>query len=181
MKRKVIQIDAETGEQLEDGYLAYVAPKRSNGFYEGWLAMSQQALLQLATAGFTGEQLRVLLALLAYLDFENYAVINQAEIGRQLGITKNAVNRSLRVLIEKGVIIKEQRVGVNVYRLNPEYGWKGDARRHIIALDEYRRKAATVKDRSVSPSPSPSSTDATVCGEGGDAPTTTDGSVSPSS
>lgn len=142
MKRKIVQVDAETGELLEGGYVAYVTPKRINAFVEGWLAMSQKALMALATSGLNGEDLRVLLALIATLEFDNFILINQAEIARQLGMTRPAVNRAIRRLLEEGVLIKGQRVGVNVsYRLNPEYGWKGDARRHIIALDEYRKRS----------------------------------------
>ena len=46
--RKLGQIDKDTGEILDDGFIAYVVPKRKNGFEGRWLAMSQDAMLWLS-------------------------------------------------------------------------------------------------------------------------------------
>ena len=40
MNKRLQQIDSETGEII-DGFVAYVVPKRKNGFGQGWLAMAQ--------------------------------------------------------------------------------------------------------------------------------------------
>ena len=42
MNKRLQQIDSETGEII-DGFVAYVVPKRKNGFGQGWLAMAQTA------------------------------------------------------------------------------------------------------------------------------------------
>ena len=40
MNRHMQQIDQQTGELVE-GFVAYVVPKRKNGFQKGWMAMAQ--------------------------------------------------------------------------------------------------------------------------------------------
>ena len=40
MNRHMQQIDHQTGEVVE-GFVAYVVPKRKNGFQKGWMAMAQ--------------------------------------------------------------------------------------------------------------------------------------------
>ena len=47
MNRHMQQIDSETGEVV-DGFVAYVVPKRKNGFQRGWMAMAQDAMMMLA-------------------------------------------------------------------------------------------------------------------------------------
>ena len=47
MNRHMQQIDQQTGEVVE-GFVAYVVPKRKNGFQKGWMAMAQEAMMMLA-------------------------------------------------------------------------------------------------------------------------------------
>ena len=47
MNRHMQQIDQQTGEVIE-GFVAYVVPKRKNGFQKGWMAMAQEAMMMLA-------------------------------------------------------------------------------------------------------------------------------------
>ena len=42
MNRHMQQIDQQTGEVVE-GFVAYVVPKRKNGFQKGWMAMAQES------------------------------------------------------------------------------------------------------------------------------------------
>ena len=75
-ERRLGQIDLSTGEVLEDGFVAYVAPRRRNGFGTGWMAMAQDAFDLLANANLEGKDFRVLMKLLARLDFQNLLVLN---------------------------------------------------------------------------------------------------------
>ena len=52
MNRHMQQIDHQTGEVVE-GFVAYVVPKRKNGFQKGWMAMAQ-AMMMLAQSNLTG-------------------------------------------------------------------------------------------------------------------------------
>ena len=45
MNRHMQQIDHQTGEVVE-GFVAYVVPKRKNGFQKGWMAMAQEAMMR---------------------------------------------------------------------------------------------------------------------------------------
>ena len=75
------QVDAETGELIEEGFVAYVAPRRQNGFGKRWFAMAHDAAAVLKQVKNL-EDFRVLMALLEQLDYENLITTNQAEIAR---------------------------------------------------------------------------------------------------
>ncbi len=144
MTRRLGQFDQITGEILEDGFVAYVAPKRRNGFsQQGWLAMGQNAALMFAQRRdeLGKEGFAVLMGALAKLDFENLLLLNQAELARELGMQRQNVQKGLKRLIAMGAILEGPRIGVSrAYRLNPEFGWKGSARGHVKALDSLRQQ-----------------------------------------
>ena len=55
MNRHMQQIDHQTGEVVE-GFVAYVVPKRKNGFQKGWMAMAQEAMMMLAQSNFNRQR-----------------------------------------------------------------------------------------------------------------------------
>ena len=55
MNRHMQQIDHQTGEVVE-GFVAYVVPKRKNGFQKGWMAMAQEAMMMLAQKQFNRQR-----------------------------------------------------------------------------------------------------------------------------
>ena len=139
MRRKWVgQVD-EAGKTLE-GYVAYLAPKRQNGFHGRWFAMAQEALKVLKT--FTHlDDFRVLVALLEQLDYENMIFASQADIGRDLSMSSAQVNRAIKRLVEVGAILRGPKRGINCsYKLNPNFGWKGSAKNHVEALDKHRNE-----------------------------------------
>lgn len=137
--RRLTQFDEETGEVM-GGFVAYIAPKRINGFGKRWFAMAQDALDVLEQ--FTRiEDFRVLMALLKRLDYENLITTNQAEIARDLSMHRSSVNQAIKRLIAVGAVIEGQKVGTSrTYRLNPSFGWKGSAKNHVVALDAERKE-----------------------------------------
>ena len=138
MERRLEQVDPLTGEILE-GFVAYIAPKKVNGFGKRWFAMAQDALMVLKQ--FTRvEDFRVLMALLERLDYENLITASQAEIARDLGMERAQVNRAVKRLTEAGAILEGPKVGISrTYRLNPNFGWKGSAKNHVVAIDKDRK------------------------------------------
>lgn len=52
-RRKLGQVDLDTGEVLEEGFIAYIAPKRQNAF-GGWIAMAQNMMEVVAKSDLTG-------------------------------------------------------------------------------------------------------------------------------
>ena len=123
MNRHMQQIDHQTGEVVE-GFVAYVVPKRKNGFQKGWMAMAQ-AMMMLAQSNLTGNDMKVMWAMLARLDYENLIQVNQAEVSEQVGMNRHNVNRSIKKLIELGVILEGVKIGISrSYRLNLTSGGK---------------------------------------------------------
>jgi predicted transcriptional regulator len=137
--KKIGQIDLNTGELIE-GYIAVLQPKTKNGFKRHF-TMNQEAL-DIISENLEGSELKVLLKLLKYLDYENLIQIQQKEIATELKMDKSNLHRSIRILVNLGVILKGPKIGKNCsYRLNPKFGWKGTAKNHQKALSDRMKKA----------------------------------------
>ena len=123
VKLQLGQVDLKTGELLK--VAVWVKIKRSP-YVNGFFMANQQALLTLAQdKEITGECYRVLFVLLTELDYENYIYIPQKEIGKKLGIRPQNVHRAVKILLQKGILLSNERG----YRLNHNYGWKGNVRK----------------------------------------------------
>lgn len=142
---RIIQTDAETGEVLGNAVVGVIYRREQNCFGKGWVAMAQDALKILATADIGDQARRVLFMVLAKIDFENYILLNQAEIAKDLRMDKAHVSRSVKKLEELGVLLRGPKAGRSTtYRLNPHFGWKGKAQNHRAALDEQMRERMKV-------------------------------------
>ncbi len=84
--RRVTQIDQESGEEL-GGFVAVIRPKQKSSFQRHF-TMNQAALITIANE-LNHDQIRVLMALLADLDYENYIQVAQIDIADALKIAKN--------------------------------------------------------------------------------------------
>ena len=72
---------------------------------------------------------------------ENKVVVNQAEMGRQMGLTRQHVQRAIKQLLEVGLILegpKEKRS--RTYSLNPDVVFRGSAKDHAKEIAKYRKK-----------------------------------------
>lgn len=96
--------------------------------------MNQAALLTIANE-LNHDQMRVLMALLAELDYENYIQVAQIDIAESLNMQKTHVSRAVKNLLEFGIVIEGPKIGRSkTYRLNPQFGWKGTVTNHQKAL-----------------------------------------------
>ncbi|KOP13180.1 hypothetical protein AMC97_15690, partial [Klebsiella pneumoniae] len=96
--------------------------------------MNQAALLTIANE-LNHDQMRVLMALLADLDYENYIQVAQIDIAEALRMQKTHVSRAIKCLVEFGIIIEGPKIGRSkTNRLNPQFGWKGTVSNHKKAL-----------------------------------------------
>ena len=121
----VQQTDTETGEIVT---LVALKPGRAPHPYRngGFVQVSQEAMWELARNPVSGESMRVLMALCAILDFDNYIQFSQVELAKLLGMSQPNVNRSIGELCKRGIIIKGAKVGRSLtYRLSPTFGMKG--------------------------------------------------------
>lgn len=138
--KRIDQIDTDTGEVI-GGFVAVIQPKRRNSF-DGWFAMNQNALRELRSAGLHGRDYEVLFALLEVLDFENLIQVSQADIAKELKMKPPHLSRSIKSLIDLGVLLEGPKIGRSKsYRLNPGFGWKGSATNHNKAVRERMRAA----------------------------------------
>ena len=113
MNKRLQQIDSETGEII-DGFVAYVVPKRKNGFGQGWLAMAQNGAEILAQSNLSGNDFKVLMKLLSVLDYENLIQVSQADVARELNMHRQHVQRStIKRLIDLGIVLEGVRIGIS--------------------------------------------------------------------
>ncbi|WGL94102.1 MarR family transcriptional regulator [Arsenophonus nasoniae] len=132
MAKKYTQIDSDTGEEV-GSFVAIIRPKQKSAF-ERHFTMNQAALLLIANE-LNHDQMRVLMALLADLDYENYIQVSQMDIAKILKMQKSNVSRAVKNLLEFGVILEGPKIGRSkTYRLNPQFGWKGTVSNHKKAL-----------------------------------------------
>jgi len=116
----------ETGEVLEGGIPIYVGSKIK--WRENWFMGIQEAFIALAKdKEIRGRTRSVLDYLFGKLGFENYICITQQEISDELGIAKSNISSSIKILLEKGIILPGPKLGrTSAYRLNSGYGWRGN-------------------------------------------------------
>ncbi|WP_280627321.1 hypothetical protein [Arsenophonus nasoniae] len=132
MAKKYTQIDTDTGEEV-GSFVAIIRPKQKSAF-ERHFTMNQDALKILAK-NLTGEQFKVLMMLLADLEYENYIQVSQIDIANTLEMQKTHVSRGIKALLDIGVILEGPKIGRSkTYRLNPQFGWKGTVTNHKKAL-----------------------------------------------
>jgi len=133
-QRELGSVDLETGEILPHVLVA-MQQKIPNGFAEGWVAMAQEPMVELAVNIKSVDDWRVLSVLLGYLDFENHIRIEQTAVAEKLGMHRQNVNKAIKRLLALGVVVEGPKVGRSrTYRLNPAYGWKGSSANHQKAL-----------------------------------------------
>ena len=138
MYQKILQIDAHTGEQLE-GTIALRQPKRRNG-YGMWIALNQESMDALCSPELTGYDRRVLIALACSARQDNQILVSQKALADRLGIAATHVSRSIANLVEKGFIIRGERIGsTTVLWLNFEHFWRGDAVKHKKMISDLTR------------------------------------------
>lgn len=137
---RVGQVDMSTGEILEGAQLVLTYPKRRNGFSDGWVAMAQHAMRELAMLNLGNEASRVFFLLVARLDFENWINLDQTACAAELGMARPNFARGLKKLRDSNVLLAGPKVGRNgTFRLNPSFGWKGSAKGHVQALTDRMR------------------------------------------
>ena len=121
--RTVETVDPSTGEVLK-GVFAFVPEKHKSPFGKDWFAVAQDALNFLAqNRRYLGEEgFAVFCALASRLDFENYILVNQAEVARSMEMDRGNVNKAIKRLEELGILTRGPKSGVSpTFMLNP--GW----------------------------------------------------------
>ncbi len=128
--------DIYTGEQY--GFPVLVG-RKNNPYTNGWYMGNQELAREIFAKDkdFKSETHRVLWFIISILDFENWVQLSITEMADELGMRQPNVSKAIKVLENKGVIIRGPKVGRSFsFRFNPDFGWKGKVRN----LDEYRQQ-----------------------------------------
>lgn len=76
---------------------------------------------------FSCECSKVLLTLMLYLDFDNWILLSQAEMAKEIGMQRQNFSRNMKKLENMNVIEKGRKYrNFYNYRLSPQYAWKGE-------------------------------------------------------
>ena len=146
---KVQTVNQKTGEKKE-GYFVYIAYPKPKITGNRWMMTFQDSLAIIATDDdMTGQTLKVMLLLMGNLEFENYITIKQVAIAKKLDIDKADVSKAMRLLVDKGIILKVKQGTTAGYKLNPHYGWKGKVsnmeiekerivKQRVVDMQQYR-------------------------------------------
>jgi DNA-binding transcriptional regulator GbsR (MarR family) len=141
---EVWAMNHETDEAERIGFFVYYEDKpkiRNQDFF----FMFQKSLELIAKNDeLNGADMRVLMLLLARLDFENYIRVTQKDIAAATKIRQQHVSSALIKLIKLNIIEKVAEGNLRAYRLHPNYAWKGS----IQSLKEEKRDR---KNRKVIP------------------------------
>ena len=103
MNRHMQQIDHQTGGSRR-AFCGLCCSQSAKTVSERMDGNGSQEAMMLAQSNLTGNDMKVMWAMLARLDYENLIQVNQAEVSEQVGMNRHNVNRSIKKLIELGVI-----------------------------------------------------------------------------
>ena len=113
-EESVVNIFTKPNKYLKDDYARY---------------FSSEMLGLAVDKDFSGNDLRVFLAILANLGFENVLSISQQELSSQLGIHRSDIAKSIKKLISKKYLEIIDTVGrQNIYMFNPNVVFKSRAK-----------------------------------------------------
>lgn len=129
-RRRIISVDEDTGEIVPGVPVLYGVKVRSP-YGRAWMQTNQSALLEIAKDPDIGSgALRVFLYLNGRLDFDNLIAVQQKEIAADLNMDKGSVSRAMKLLLQKQIILRDERLGrLGAYKLNEHYGWKGKVKK----------------------------------------------------
>ncbi|WP_456325955.1 helix-turn-helix transcriptional regulator [Desulfonauticus submarinus] len=148
-KKKIeVTIDGMRKYNIEADNIVMIMPNKKVKMTR-WFMMFQDFIIELSKdKDIKGEDFRVLLYLLANMDFENWIQVTQETISKELQMKKTNISRALKKLKDKNIIEVAKRGRINIYRLNPDIVWKGSYKE----LQNYYKKVldfSTSKEKEV--------------------------------
>jgi predicted transcriptional regulator len=122
-----------------------VVPREIFKFEGGFFVMGTVSIKSIITRyskDLGKESWLVFMMLCASLDLrENKVVVNQAEMGRSVGLTRQNVQRAIKQLLEVGLILEGPKEKQSrSYSLNPDVVFRGSAKDHAKEIAKYRKK-----------------------------------------
>lgn len=131
---KIHVVEGGTGEiigtSLGDALGTVIYVPRRHTFGRDYIVTFQEALLDIAQSDLAGHDFRVYLTVLGTSGYGTGSQLTQTQMGELLGMTKQAVNRSMKRLLDRGLVYRSD----NVYYVPPKSAWKGTAKQYHTAL-----------------------------------------------
>jgi hypothetical protein len=148
-RRNLGTVDLDTGELLKGVPVYFNATVR---WREDWFMAIQDAFEALAKdKEISGRPRRVLDFMMSKLSWENWIHVEQKQIAEELELDRSDVSRSIKLLVQKGIILQATLPGnkqMSAYKLNSNYGYKGKVKN----LGVYRLKEARLLRTGQAPS-----------------------------
>jgi hypothetical protein len=120
------------------------APKERYLFKGGFVVMGQMSLHVIVrySKDLGKESWLVFMMLCARLDLrENKVVVNQAKMGREMGFSRQHIQRALKQLLETELIFEGPKEKQSrTYSLSPEIVFRGSAKDHAKEIAKYRKR-----------------------------------------
>lgn len=110
--------------------------------------MSSMGHVELAKAITRGSDFKVFHMIMPSLYDGNMVYVNQVQLGKELGIEPTHISRSLKRLVNAGIIERlDLTLSGKVYRLNPRIAWKGGNENsiHTKAIKSWDARNATIQ------------------------------------
>lgn len=130
---RVIHIIGETGEVAADYQLALVQKKRQRYAFNSFGVVNMQMLIEIARIK-SATDLRVLLRLLAEIEFDNYIKVNQSTLAHELDILPRNFYRSVTALVKRNILIRGPE---HTLRLNANVFYRGSPAHHATLAKEH--------------------------------------------
>ena len=96
-----------------------------------YVSMFRHGFEHIAKTRLTPTDYMVLLLFLSKLEYENWIRVSQKTVAKKLNLTQPQVSNSVKKLVKKGILLKEQDPsdeGRLICRLNPSLGWRGETK-----------------------------------------------------
>lgn len=145
MKRYIVNIDDKSfmvdeasGEAVQinpDQHIAVVM-KRKQKRRGSFIIASSENLFGLAKLNLPGEAWKVLIAVLAGMEFENVLLRSHADLADQVGITKQQFSRSLKRLLDEGIVYWDFTKGKKLLVVDPSIAFKGSVENQSRRITE---------------------------------------------
>jgi DNA-binding HxlR family transcriptional regulator len=124
-----MRADRITSVVTEHGEVIGVAQDRQPGksYGKGFMIVFLDAMEQAAERINSACTLKLLMRLPRHIDFTNFRPIRQVKLAEEIGVTDGAISRSMRELLELGLVERKGSGPRQLWRLSTDWGWNGSA------------------------------------------------------
>ncbi len=127
-----------TDDGIKSAVVTQRTPARSYGMQFHTTFTHEAA--KIARTITSGATLRLFIVLPEHLDYVTFRRLDQVKIGAELGMGQSSISRSLKELVEAGVVERRGKGPLVEWRLSPDYGWRGDVESFHAEQGKRRKK-----------------------------------------